>query len=525
MERQRVVTRDDVTTRAALVDLLLEDVEVAGRLRVDVLVSGSLIREVGPTGSLPSTSGERVTVDGAGCALVPGLHDHHIHLFALAVRENSLWCGRPDVESPEGLQARLSEGAHRSTGVRGTGPRSMGGEPEWLRAIGWDDTDAGWPDRHVLDRAVPDRPLRLQHRSGAMWVVNTAGLERMGVLRDGERLPSGVETDASGVATGRLVGSDNWLRERMGGDLPSLAAIGRSLASSGVTGLTDATAHNGAAELAAFAESRRRGDLLQNVSAMTAEVEVDCPEEIELGPVKIVLMESALPEPVALIARIVEAHRAGRTVAIHAASRVTAVLAAAALAEAGARAGDRIEHGSVVPPELAEMVAALGVTVVTQPHFVAENGDRYLAAVDTADVPWLYRCQGLLDAGIPVAAGTDAPFGDPDPWKAMAAAVERRSASGVLMGSGEELSPEQALALFTGSAKLPGGPPRRIAPGEPADLCLLDRSWADARRDLRSVAVRRTLVRGRITHDSDATLPPHGFEATVLGPRAGGGSE
>lgn len=509
-----------MTARAAPVEVLIEDVEVAGQPRVDVLVSGSLISDVAPTGSLPQTSGERVTVNGAGCALVPGLHDHHIHLFALAVREDSLWCGRPDVESPEGLKAKLSEGASRSAG-----PRGIGGEPEWLRAIGWDDTDSGWPDRHVLDRAVPDRPLRLQHRSGAMWVVNTAGLERIGALRDGEPLPPGVETDASGVATGRLVGSDEWLRERIGGDLPPLAEISRSLASWGVTGLTDATAHNGAAELAAFAASRRRGDLLQNVSAMTAEAEVDCPEEIELGPVKIVLMESALPEVTALIARIVEAHSAGRTVAIHAASRVTVVLAAAALAEAGARAGDRIEHGSVVPPELAELVAALGVTVVTQPHFVVENGDRYLAEVDAGDVPWLYRCQGLLDAGIPLAAGTDAPFGNPDPWRAMAAAVERRSASGVLMGSGEELSPEQALALFTGSAKAPGGPPRRIAPGEPADLCLLDRCWADARRDLRSVTVRHTLVRGAFTYDADATLSPRGFGATVLGPRTGGDSE
>jgi hypothetical protein len=41
------------------------------------------------------------------------------------------------------------------------------------------------------------------------------------------------------------------------------------------------------------------------------------------------------------------------------------------LAVTGARAADRVEHAAVVPPELAELVRAAGVTVVTQTGFVA----------------------------------------------------------------------------------------------------------------------------------------------------------
>ena len=51
-----------------------------------------------------------------------------------------------------------------------------------------------------------------------------------------------------------------------------------------------------------------------------------------------------------------------------------------------------------MPPELAEWIARLGLTVVTQPSFVRERGDSYLRDVDAADRAWLYRCRGALDA-------------------------------------------------------------------------------------------------------------------------------
>ncbi|HKX70186.1 MAG TPA: hypothetical protein VJM75_03110, partial [Acidimicrobiales bacterium] len=67
-------------------DLLLREVIVEGRL-VDVRASGGLIAAVGPR--LAAHSGETV-IDGGRGALVPGLHDHHIHLLALAAAERSV---------------------------------------------------------------------------------------------------------------------------------------------------------------------------------------------------------------------------------------------------------------------------------------------------------------------------------------------------------------------------------------------------------------------------------------------------
>jgi predicted amidohydrolase YtcJ len=185
-------------------------------------------------------------------------------------------------------------------------------------------------------------------------------------------------------------------------------------------------------------------------------------------------------------------------VAVHAVTRVELVLACGAFEAAGAVPGDRIEHAAVMAPELAEWVARLGLTVVTQPGFVRERGDSYLRDVDPSDRAWLYRCRGALEAGIALGAGTDAPYGDPDPWLSMQAAVTRRTLAGEVLGARECLTPEQALALFTSPPESPGGEVRRIVSGAVADLCLLDRPWARARDELSSACVAATLRAGRV---------------------------
>jgi predicted amidohydrolase YtcJ len=174
------------------------------------------------------------------------------------------------------------------------------------------------------------------------------------------------------------------------------------------------------------------------------------------------------------------------------------VLALAAWEEVGVQPGDRIEHGSVIPDECVPMLATRGLTVVTQPNFVAERGDDYLAEVDAADQPFLYRCRSLLDAGVPVAFGTDAPFGDADPWKAIAAAVHRRTASGAALLPAEGVDAQTALALFLSHPRAPGGPSRRIETGAPADLALLDAPLAEVLAEPSSERVQMTLRGGAV---------------------------
>ena len=217
---------------------------------------------------------------------------------------------------------------------------------------------------------------------------------------------------------------------------------------------------------------------------------------------KLVLADHQLPGIDEVVAAIGRARDAGRTVAVHCVTRSALVLALAAWDLAGASPGDRIEHGAVIPPELFDPIERAQLTVVTQPNFVAERGDAYLTDVEPDDRPHLYRCASLLRAGIGVGGSTDAPFGDPDPWAAIRAAVRRRTSSGQPIGPDEAVTPRRAFDLFTTSPEAPGGSPRRVLVGAAADLCLLDRPLADALDAPSPNMVRATMINGAIVHES-----------------------
>ena len=168
--------------------------------------------------------------------------------------------------------------------------------------------------------------------------------------------------------------------------------------------------------------------------------------------------------------------------------------------EVGSLSGDRIEHASVVDESTLDLMYRVGVWVVTQPNFLAERGDQYLEGVDAQQLEFLYRAKSFLDAGIPLGGGTDAPFGGADPWAAMHAAIHRKTRSGEVIGEQEKLAPEEALAMFTSAAETPGGSPRRITPGQTADLCLLAKPWSEARDRISKDDVAMTVMAGTITY-------------------------
>jgi predicted amidohydrolase YtcJ len=150
---------------------------------------------------------------------------------------------------------------------------------------------------------------------------------------------------------------------------------------------------------------------------------------------------------------------------VHCVTRVQLILTIAAIDEAGVLAGDRIEHGAMVPADSMEWLRRNGIPVITQPHFPVERAEQYAREVAADDRCDLWRLGSLQAAGVGVAAGTDAPFGDPDPWRVVRAAIEREPGP-------ERLPLAAALALFAGHPARPSVP-RGIAAGEVADLTLL----------------------------------------------------
>jgi len=459
-------------------DLLIRNVEVAGRPGFDVRLADGRVAEVGRG---LARGGE--DVDGRGGALIPGLVDHHIHLLALAAQAQSVVLDR--IVDARGLAVALAAGsAQRSPGA-------------WMRATGYHERMAGDLDRHALDRLVPERPLRVQHQTGSLWILNSLALDA--VL--GDDPPPAVERDAAGVPTGRIWRGDAWLRGRLGNAPPDLAPVGRTLAACGVTALTDASATTNPQAAAILAAAARAGALPQRLMLMS-HGPLTAPEDaaFAVGPLKILLDDHALPDLDAITADIARARREGRAVAVHCVTASELAVTLAAFEAAGARRGDRIEHGGLIPPGAIAELRDFGLTVVTQPAFVFERGDRYLADVERIERADLYRCASLLAAGVAVAASSDAPYGSPDPWVGIAAAVRRRTRAGRPIGPAERVASATALALYLADPAAPGGAPRKVAPGVPADLCLLRAPLAAALREPSAGQVRMTLVGGEAIH-------------------------
>ncbi|WP_369254088.1 amidohydrolase family protein [Streptomyces sp. R35] len=457
-------------------DVLLRGVELHPRQGpVDCRIRGGVVAELG-RGLRPQP--DEFVARGYGGALLPGLADHHLHLAAMAAQHVSL-----DVSalSRDGLASSLAQ--------------AVAGEDGWVRAVGYDDVVHGALDRTVLDAWNRVLPVRVQHRSGALWLVNSPGLERLGAVSAAH---DGIERDTAGRPTGRLWRADAWLREALGGRAPSLRAVGTQLAALGVTHVADATPDRGATGV--VPEAVRRAELPQHVMVMAAGPGHPPPSRLSVGPLKLVVADHALPDVDDLAGRMRRAHADGRPVAAHCVTRTALALTLAALHLAGGLDGDRVEHCAVADPAAARELASRRIRVVTQPTLIALRGDDYWERVDPGDRPDLWRYASLLRAGVRVAASSDAPYGDPDPWACLRAASERLTPSGRVLGADERVPVEVVLRALLSPLDDPGGPPRRVAVGRPADLVLLDRPLREALRAPDAGQVRATFIEGRLVH-------------------------
>jgi len=450
--------------------LVIRNVEVEGRAGLDVRIEGGRIAEIGAGLSAADA------LDGRGGALIPGLCDHHIHLFGLAARADSVTL--EGVATPAGFAARIAE----ATAARPPGA--------WVRVLGYHESLAGELTRDELDVLAPRHRLRVQHQTGSLWILNSLAIAALGEGED----PASFERDA-----GRVWRGDAWLRSRIGAEPPPLAPIGRQLASYGVTALTDASVTTDADAAGRLAQAHRDGALPQRLMLMSGgPLEAPADGAFAVGPLKVLLDDHALPDLDDFIGRIGRARAWGRAVAVHCVTAGELALTLAAFGAAGPRPGDRIEHGGVIPAEAIGQLRAMGLTVVTQSAFIRERGDRYAAEVDPAEQGDLYRCGSLLAAGVPVAGSSDAPYASPDPWQGIAAAADRRTLGGRVLGPGERIGAGRALEMYLSAPADPGGPPRRVAVGAPADLCLLEAPVADVLAAPDAHLVAATLVGGEV---------------------------
>jgi predicted amidohydrolase YtcJ len=499
------------------------------------LAEAALAREgrwvaVGTHADCARAARDEVRVLGTACA-VPGLHDAHGHPYLL---------GRAL------LEVDLRGAADEAECVARVAVRARAAPPgTWVRARGWDHErwpGAAFPSRVTLDAAVPDRPALLMRVDGHAAWVNAAALRAAGVSSRTPEPPGGrILRDAAGEPSGVLVDAafEPVLRaipEPSPDDVEHALALGLSaLARAGLTEVHDAGATP--AILSAYRRLARAGRLPVRIYAMidgqVPLAELDrrlaargpaeegrltvravklfadgalgsrgaallAPYEDEPGTTGLLLLD-----PSELRERLRRIARAGLQPAVHAIGdrACREVLSAYVELEAelcGLR--PRIEHLQILAPEDRELLRRSGAIASMQPVHATSDG-AWVPRRIGARARGAYAWRWALEAGAPLALGSDFPVEDADPRAGLQAAELR-----VPLGATAPWTPEQRLrreealrGFTTGAAYAAFAEERRgaIREGLDADATLLGADLLAVEADrLVSVPVTGTVVAG-----------------------------
>jgi predicted amidohydrolase YtcJ len=481
-------------------------------------------------------------VDLAGRTLAPGFIDTHLHPIALVYFDLNA-----DLR-------RVRSIAELQDVVRATAARTAPGE--WVIGLQLEDealAERRLPTRHELDAACADRPVVLMEHDGHSAVGNTLALARAGLHRDTRDLADGrIARESDGAPAGAcfegaarlLVGavpspSLERMRETARATFARLAACG--ITSAGVILQTDEEGPGGAAgslesvamqlllDEARFAPySIPIGRTVDAAVALRATALHDPAAGRRVGGFKIFAdgtfgsCTACMREPFSdrpgergfmtlsdaeILERMRAADAAGFQVCVHAIGDA-AVERCVALYEtllAGRPRRDhrhRIEHASLVPPEVIPRIARLGLCVSTQPLFLHSEKGWLARRLGRERSRYVYPLRALVDAGVVVGGASDAPVESTDVLHSIACCVTREG-----FEPAQSLAPLEALRLFTRDAahlQFEEHEKGTLAPGKRADLVVLsDDPLAVPADRIHEIRVVRTVAAGRAVHDSE----------------------
>ena len=438
---------------------------------------GRILAVGGLDAVMAQRTGGTEVIDLAGAALFPGFVDGHAHLRGIGEREMTL--NLDDVTSIDDLTARIKDR------VAEAGPDAV------IVGRGWIEThwpEGRFPTRDDLDRVSPDTPVVLTRADGHAAVLNSAALAAAGIGPATEA-PFGGEIlrDEAGRPTGMLIDDAMDLaREvtaRAGAIDPRDAylAADRVYTARGWTGLhnmsvppadvplMESLSEAGEITLRVYNSVDQAGamDLIEAGARQSANGRIVTRAIKLYTDGALGSRGAALLDPYADAAgsdglmRIRKAEampildaalRAGIQVNTHAigdrANRLLldwyseAFAAVPPDARAIADPRWRDEHAQIIHPDDIPRYAALGVIPSMQPSHAIGDLHFAPARLGMDRLEGAYAWQALIDSGVIVVAGSDAPVELGDPLIEFYAAVARRDLTGF---AGPGWHPEQAV--------------------------------------------------------------------------------
>jgi hypothetical protein len=191
------------------------------------------------------------------------------------------------------------------------------------------------------------------------------------------------------------------------------------------------------------------------------------------------------------------ATQGGLQVATHAIGDAAVTEALSAYAETWATGS--IEHAQLVQRQDVHRIAELGLRASVQPAHLLDDRD-LTEKIWPGRGERCFAFRWMLDEGVELALGSDAPVSPLDPWLAIATAVHRSGDDRDPWHAEQSLTPAEALA-----ASVDGQP--TVGVGSRGDLLLLDRdplavakTTHETAAGLREMPVALTVVAGRVVH-------------------------
>ena len=449
------------------------------------VVDGKVV-ETGTTSDLQDRYPEYEQIDGDGRTMIPGLIDAHVHVMNLGFQELDV-----NVQGIESLEETLDKVEQHA---------ADNPDLEWILGRGWNQVlweENDFPRAEDLDRVVSDRPVFLRRVDGHAAWANTLAMELAGIDDDTPDPQGGViQRDENGQATGIFIDTAmGYIGEVVPprSDAEEKRALELALdqmASHGLTSVHDARTDNETWEM--YKEFADNGELTTRIYVMAAGtgeefdvMAVDGPvnsysnDLLSMRSVKIsadgalgsrgaALLEDYHDDPGnkgllffdqdELNAMLLKGASAGFQMNIHAIGDAANRQVLDGFEYISNELGDqsalrhRVEHAQVVNltdiPRFVELdlIASMQPTHATSDMNMAED------RVGPDRIQGAYAWQTFLDQGTVIAAGSDFPVEDVNPFYGLYSAVTRQDHEGMPPGgwySEQRMSRIESLRAFT----------------------------------------------------------------------------
>lgn len=480
--------------------------------------------------------------------IMPGLVDAHDHLWWGAVADSSHVVNLTESHSEEEAIEMIKKFAAehpKEPRVRGFG---------WFPAT-WND--APLPTKVSLDEAVPDRPAYMNCADAHTAWLNTKALEEAGYRADMVMEAGSVGVGEDGEMNGLIFEPDalelGWNKFY---DFPDdqieeiMEAFMAGLAKMGVTSLCEMSADDYnpffhhryeifkkmaeegrfTSRVHAYTKFMRRTDftdclkwteefsspyfkvagvkgfldgVTSTYTGLTLEPYEDRPDTCGIGV--------PLDNQESLNASVIAANKAGLPVRIHCVSEGAVRMALDAF-EASLKANGQhglvntIEHIEICDPADIPRFGELGVVASMQAEHLPMEQNEKLVRMGEARCRWEWPFKSLLEAGAPMAFGTDFPVVYYNQWPGIYASVARLNYDGTIAGAdnGEKLTLAQAIKANTiGSAYAVSRDNElgSLEEGKLADIIVCDRNpFAGPEAEINDVKSILTIMDGKITY-------------------------